>query len=465
MRVKARYLGGVSLLTVIGTAAPAHAQSAEDWAAMQAQLAELKAEVQALRAELDSQGQALNETRGAAQAANDRAAAAETQFAGLQAGAPQPTVGKPGPEIQWKGAPNIVGDNGWSFKPRGRLQYDAAYVSAPDGVSDKDLGFSNELRRARLGAEGTMPGGFGYKLELEFADSQVAFTDAFLSYADDGLVVTAGQHNNFQSLAEMTSGNDESFLERPFFTDAFGFEYRVGLSAQYLTDSLLMQAGVFTASIDDLSDSSNDTVGLSGRAVFMPSWGRAQLHLGASAHYRDLGDTDPTLRYRQRPFVHSTDVRFIDTGAFSADRETNYGLEAAFVSGRLHGAAETHWQRVDRPGFDNPTFFGGYAELGYFLTDHARGYSAGIFKAPKVADGVGEGGIGAIQLVGRYDYVDLDDAGIFGGRQRGYEAGISWWPAQYVRAMLNYARVELTDAPTGGDGGSDVVGGRIQVVF
>ena len=42
----------------------------------------------------------------------------------------------------WKGAPLYEDkDDGWSFKPRGRLMYDVGTVSSPDGYSNAGLGF------------------------------------------------------------------------------------------------------------------------------------------------------------------------------------------------------------------------------------------------------------------------------------------------------------------------------------
>src|SRR3546814_20149664 len=67
----------------------------------------------------------------------------------------------------FKGSP-LFGDKeaGWAFKVRGRLQYDFAYVSNPsNGVATNELGFSNELRRGRIGVEGTTPGSFAYTFE------------------------------------------------------------------------------------------------------------------------------------------------------------------------------------------------------------------------------------------------------------------------------------------------------------
>src|SRR5688572_3640765 len=40
----------------------------------------------------------------------------------------------------WKGAPQLEDkESGWSFKPRGRLQYDFATVSSPDGYDNPGL--------------------------------------------------------------------------------------------------------------------------------------------------------------------------------------------------------------------------------------------------------------------------------------------------------------------------------------
>ncbi|HVH48930.1 MAG TPA: porin, partial [Sphingomicrobium sp.] len=236
----------------------------------------------------------------------------------------------------WKGAPQLEDkEAGWSFKPRGRLMYDVGYVQSPDGYSNKGLGISNEVRRARLGVEGTVPGGFGYKFELDFADG-VEFTDAFLNYKTGPWEFTFGQHNNFQSLDELTSSLHSSFIERAAFTDAFGFERRVGASAQFAKNDFLVQAGLFSDSVSDLNSigDDNNSYSADGRVVYAPVVGKNQLHFGASAHHRVLNDAAEVLRYRQRPAIHTTDVRFIDTGNITgAEKETGLGLEAAGIFG------------------------------------------------------------------------------------------------------------------------------------
>ncbi|MFT4938372.1 MAG: phosphate-selective porin OprO/OprP [Paraglaciecola sp.] len=372
--------------------------------------------------------------------------------------------------IKWKGAPEIKSEGGWSVKPRGRALYDVSNLSSvPSTVDIPGEGFSNEARRVRLGIQGTMPGGFGYKLEADYL-SGVSLTDAYVSFKDGSLKLIVGQHNNFQGLEELSSSNDTSFIERSAFTDAFGFERKLGVSAEYSVGKVLLQGGVFTDNIDDLDDG-NNTISLDGRVTYATNIDNAQLHFGSSLHVRDLGDEVESVRYRQRPMVHTVDTRFINTGNISgAEDEVSYGLEAAVIAGRFHAAGETHWAKVNRLEAADPTFFGGSIEAGYFLTNDKREYKGGVFKGVNVNNPVGNGGIGAWQVNVRFDHLDLVDAGIVGGRQDAYMASLVWTPIDYVRLLLNYGHLSYSDALDIVDGAPNdfsvnVVGLRTQVSF
>ncbi|WAT18245.1 porin [Aurantiacibacter sp. MUD11] len=429
----------------------------EELAAMRAEIARLNARVQELEAE-----QAQQE----AEVATQVAAAVE---AAVPPPAPAPTVTSGSPvEISWAGAPEIEGEGGWSFKPRGRLNLDAGTFSAPDSTGRED-GFNSEIRRARLGVEGDIPGGFGYKFEIDFEGNAVTVTDAILSYEDGPVTVNVGQHNNFQSLEELTSSRWSSFIERAAFTDAFGFERRLGVSVELEpTDTVLIQGGLFSDNIGDLP---GKAMSADGRVVFMPEIGDNQLHLGASVHYTDVPQGD-TVRYRQRPLVHFTSERFINTGNMAASSEFGAGVEAAFISGPFHAVAEGFWQSTDMIGtMNDPTFFGGYVEAGVFLTGgDSRGYRGGTWNRTRPANPVDEGGMGAFQLNVRYDYLDLSDETVIGGTQNGYMASLVWVPTDYTRFLVNYARLEYDDAVHAAAGGLvdyavDVIGVRAQIDF
>lgn len=456
----------ISLIALSAGLALAQPAYAADSKVTAEELAEMRAAMAAMAARIDALEADLAEAEAKSEAATAAAAAASTAAGEASAAAAKAAEGD-GTSIKWKGGPLIESKSGFSFKPRGRLQYDAGITSVPSSTGRPD-GFGSEARRARLGVEGDIPGGFGYKFELDFAGDSTEVTDAILSYEDKGLKVAIGQQNNFQGLEELTSSRFISQLERAAFTDAFGFERRVGVSVQYGAGDVLVQTGLFSDNIDDLS---NKNWSVDGRVVYLPKLGKTQLHLGGSLHYTDL-ESGSSVRYRQRPFVHFTGERFINTGSLAAVSETGYGLEAAAINGPLHFAAEGFWQQVNRPGaLTDPTFFGGYAEVGYFLTGgDTRGYKHGTFDRVKPANPVDEGGFGALQLNLRYDYLDLNDAGIIGGTQNGFGVSLIWTPTDYTRFMLNYGRLSYDDAVHPAAGGDtsysvDSLGVRAQVDF
>lgn len=454
-------------------ASPAFAQdgaiSAEEAAAMRAQISALKAQIQLMEQKLDT-------AIGAPQRTAPQAAPEPVPTATIAAVAPPKAP--PTTEIAWKGSPQFTSSGGRSFKAKGRIQADVGYVVGPDGLTDRGLGYATEMRRIRLGGEGGLGAGIGYKLELELSDNSVDLVDTFVTYKNGGWLLSVGNQNQFQSLDELTGDTSGSVMERAAFTDAFNFERRLGVAAQYEKAAWLLQAGLFSDDITALSNDSdgedggdeNNSYGLDGRVVYAPKLGDTQWHFGGSAHWRDLKRVgDAGTRYRQRPFVHTSNTRLIGTSTLDVTDEAHYGLEAGFVRGRLHGAAETHWLRSDIAAGPDAEFFGGYAELGWFLTEDTRGYKSGIFDRAKPRKPLGGGGLGAVQVNARYDYLDLNSGAIVGGRQDAWIAALIWQPVEYLRLNVNYAYLSYQDATPLADGdrnyGVHVTGARMELDF
>ena len=460
----------LALVVSSGWAMPAHASAASD-AAVQQELAAMRAQMQAMSARIDTLEGQLVDARARTEAAENKANAASAALAAIPPAAPATATAKPATEVTWDGAPKLTTKDGWSFKPRGRLQVDVAGVNAPPGVAAAaSLGVATEFRRAYIGFDGTMPGGFGYRVEADLANSGVELTDLYLTYkASPKITLTVGQHKPFQSMEDMTSDLFTSFMERAAFNSGFGFERRVGFSATYTGKQVLVQAGVFADNAADLTSDRNNSYSLDGRVVFMPKIGDGQLHLGASAHYRDFNDAATSTRYRARPFVHTTDVRLIDTGAISATGERSFGAELAYIRGRFHATAESHWMTAIRPGLANPTFNGGYAEVGYLLTNDTTAYKNGAYDRIRPKQPLGKGGMGAVQLNLRYDWLDLNSGAIVGGRQQVAGASLVWMPTDYVRFNVNYGHMWIDDAavPAGAlrTYNADSIGMRAQFDF
>jgi phosphate-selective porin OprO/OprP len=469
----------IAIAVAAGWSLPAAAQGADsaaiqqELAAMRAQMAQMASRIDTLegqladaRAKADAATAVAQTAQASAQSAAQASAQAATQAAAT-------VTAKPDTQIAWDGAPKLTGKGGWSFKPRGRLQVDVAGVDARKGMTaanQRELGFQTEFRRAYIGFDGTMPGGFGYRVEADLANSAVELTDVYLTYkANPDITLTVGQHKPFWGLEEMTSDLYTSFRERAAAHGAFGFERRVGASASYLGKTLLVQGGVFTDNAADLNSDANNSYSFDGRVVFMPKLGKGQLHVGGSFHNRDFNDAQSTTRYRARPFTHTTDLRLVDTAAIAATGETSYGLELAYINGRFHATGESHWITPRRRNAADPTFNGGYAEVGMLLTDDTVAYKGGVYDRIRPKHPLGGGGMGALQVNARYDWLDLSDKSIVGGRQQAAGLALQWIATDYVRFILDYGHLWFNDAAitAGGkrDYQADTMGMRAQFDF
>jgi phosphate-selective porin OprO and OprP len=420
---------------------------------------------------------------------------------------------------RWRGAPQFVESDGWQFKVRGRVMLDTAYVSAPNELTESranagnvgEYGFRTSFRRVRLGAEGSMPGGFGYSAEFDFSNASVGYGDVVLTYQakDSPFRVILGNHESWQSLEQITSSRFISFLERAQMNEAWGVSRRLGASVQYRKNDLLISGGVFGEAIPGTegvpTTGANDGWMFGTRWNYNPKMGDNQLHFGATFQYRDFRESNLEFRYRARPFsARPIDVRYVDTGTLAAKNDITLGLEAGGIFGPLHVVAEGQMNRpsvlkpTDVAGTNtattgvrltgNPSFVSGYAEVGYFFTGEARGYNPATARwdRVKVASPFDKGGWGAWQAVARFDYLDLsDDVGaaatralgtvaagnqyvagaalaadtncvsnvagarcyVNGGKQKGYLVGLNWYPTDYVRFMLNFSYVDVDGIP------------------
>ena len=398
----------------------------------------------------------------------------------------------------WKGGPQLEDkDAGFSFKPKGFMQFDAGFVGYPDGnelrgtvggLNYNNLGFNTRARRIVFGAEGTLPGGFGYKAEFNFAQGTVDYEDIILTYdmKNKPLQISIGNFYPYSSLETMTSSRLGSMLERASFTDAFNYNRRLGIGVQLSdkkADSYLLTAGIFSTPINDATFTRTGWQA-SVRGVYSPTMGTTRLHLGANFQHRENSRESQAQQYRSRPLTQITDQRFVDTGNIASKGDDVAGLEFAAIHKSLHVAAEGQklWTRgtftpAEITAFNlvpesnatipsgavglngNPSFTGGYFELGYYLTGETRGYKGGKWDRTKVLKPFNDGGWGAFQVNGRIDYIDLGDrvdgssqsvAAPFyvnGGKQFGYQASLIWNPMDYVRFMAQFGHVDVTGGP------------------
>lgn len=346
---------------------------------------------------------------------------------------------------KWDAAPVFQGA-GWEFKIGGQVQYDYSALDTDNAGGDWN---DSELRRLRLGVSGKFGERINYKFETNIdEDGEVIVVDAYTQWAPTGgpWNVKLGQFKTPNSLDEQTSSRFTSTLERAAFTDAFAFNHRLGASLNAQGDNYTLSAGVFAQNIED--ESSLKGYALAGRATFTPVNQSGKLiHLGGSVRYRETGDNQSDLRFRQRPVSHIPG-QVISTERI-ADSDVFVGAEVATIFGKFWTSGEYGVSFIDCSAasiasgacVDDPTFDGGYVEVGYFLGG-SKTYKGGKFNRPKIDRSVINGGRGALAFVARFDTIDLSDTNINGGGYDSYIVGVDWWATKYSRLGVNFFRVD-----------------------
>lgn len=333
----------------------------------------------------------------------------------------------------------------WQLKPRWRVQYDVATISGPTGLAG--TGNLEGVRRARIGVDLKMPHGFAARLDTELSNDPFELADTYLQWSNRRFKVVLGQQKAQLPLDENTATLNTSFLERAAFVSAFGYSRRTGISGHYTSNDFGVSGGIYTDPLISLNDVATNSSSVDVHAYWSPRFAKTTMHFGAAYHWRDLNEVgNAPIRYRSRPALRIADTRYIGTPALSVEKEQRFGLEAAAVHGRFHVVSEAHLLKVQRDGFSDPIFFGTYAEIGVFLTKDSRPLQGGLFGSIKPRNPFGGGGVGALQLNLRYDYLNLNSAAVIGGVQNGYLASLIWTPAENFRLIGQYAKLDYSAA-------------------
>lgn len=388
-----------------------------------------------------------------------------------------------------------------SVKVGGRIQLDWAlfgqnaasmnhYGDWQDGV---------EFRRVRLYAKGEAFNVIDYKLQMDFADTDeanqgsvadtdgngtgpddvdeliqsTAFKDVYITIKELPCIghVRIGHYKEPFGLEQLTSANHISFLERSTSDEgAFVPGRHIGVMAFNHTENerLTWAIGAFRNELENGAEpprrfDDDGGTAVTMRCTFLPWYdeateGRGLLHLGTGYSYRDVDDG--TYRFRARPESHIAPY-VVDTGNIANVPDVNlFNAEAALVYGPFSAQSEYFHADVTRDGFADPAFDGGYVFFSYFLTGEHRAYNRakGVFTRTKpfenfflvrTCDGHLACGKGAWEVLYRYSYMDLNDAGINGGEIRNHTVGLNWWLNPYTRMMWNYVNNRSTDDDPG----------------
>ncbi len=361
------------------------------------------------------------------------------------------------------------------------------------------------IRRARLGVEGTFFHDYDYKFEYDFTRGNgtigAGVTDAYLRWNyDKAFSIKLGSFKEPFSLEEATSNRFLTFLERNMIVNTFVDNpntYKVGVGANYsqeryqiatsfqtepvgnngaaasATSTFVDSKGV-TQTVNpngpsNRANGSGDTGWeVNGRISGMP-WMESKtkfLHVGASGSYVDVNNNfrgDGSLNnggFSFASFLNNNVDRsnVLNTGNLTKgdgsriiDHFTRFGAETALVYGPWSAQGEYIQTNISGHGYSGNTLDGYYGYVSYFLTGESRAYKSktGAWDRlkPNRNFDLHNGGWGAWEVAAGYDYIDLNDDVINGGRASTAKFGVNWYPNSHFRLMGNFIHVLDLNAP------------------
>ncbi|TAM39102.1 MAG: porin [Rhodanobacter sp.] len=472
----------LAVAVALGAWMPAYAQG------RQSTVEQLKAMVQQQAAEISQLQKRVTELESratpahaaAAQPAASRSAIDRLQTDVTQLKAAQ--ASQAGSSIRWKS--NGIGfsspDGRNTMNLTGRIQYD---VSNTDGSNDDALNIhGTEVRRLRLGVDGTFDEWLGYRMQFDIANNKVAVRYAYLNVATkvggNELAIFAGNKKNDRGLDGTTSTNNLWFMEANTVSNAIipaQGSYGLGLST-----ALYGASHNWHASLSVTDGTMSQSSGQSGNPTYAvrAHWNpyltkTAMVHLGAWGFHENFDRANQQVFDSVNIATHFAGVKVRGPQIPNADSSSGYGFEVAGFAGPVAVAGEYGRRIIQQrqgAGGSSTDYDAWSASLSWFLTGETTPYSSktGVWGRPRIHSAVGDGGMGAFELVARYDKLDLNNSLLFvGGTGHGATLGLNWYLNEHSRLMFDWIHW-TTDNPTGSFTGRDsgnTVGARAQVTF
>lgn len=385
-------------------------------------------------------------------------------------------VTAPGPRLEGPNARNSLAFVGTVQATFGAVDEDTS------GSGAAVLHGGTEIKRARIGLQGTAFSDYNYAVEFELAQLNgtvsAAARDLWVQYNGfRPFSFTVGNMKPQNGLEGSFSdrSNAQTFIESSMMSSlitAPGTRY-IGLRGSTGGAHWSSSLGLFGDDVNNngVATPNEEGFGLHGRLTWAPiATPISVLHFGVSGYDRDVGTTLVTasattpadqgqLRPRAQPESTIDATRLIDTGNLNfADRVR---LEA-FELAALHGAfglqaewAQMHVSQLQgRPDLD---FSGGYVSANWFPTGESRVYDPriGAFTrfSPRQNLDPSSGAWGAFELAARWSMLDLNSeentfqgarfVGARGGEEINTTLGLNWYWNPYFRLMLNWVHADI----------------------
>ena len=364
----------------------------------------------------------------------------------------------------------------FTLRVGGGLLYEGAWFSQDEESRQQfDLTAAAKVRDARLVFKGRFFPKWKREVTYSLGLMYDGPTDEFLA-RETGIMVAVpelwghifiGRTKEGFSLNKVMVGYSGWTMERSTISDATIPILADGIKwLGYLPKPrVLWNLGLYKDWLSEGQGFSTYDTQLVGRLAWLPIASektRTLLHLGVSGRYGKPNEGE--LKLRSRPETFPTEY-FVDTGTFACENTKMLAFEAYYRPGPLLVGTEYFFQWAKAPASGDPFFQGGDFVVSWLPTGEVRRYNTrgGFFHSVSPAKTVFHGGHGAVELVFRASYIDLDGGNLKGGRFWRITPMANWHLSDNVRleAAYGYGKLDRFDLT----GATQFFQSRIQLTF
>ncbi|MDO8437552.1 MAG: porin [Nitrosomonadaceae bacterium] len=421
------------------------------------------------------------------------------------------------PKFDDRGIHFATKDGNFTWSPNGRIQVASQYnfVNDPADPTGTDrpyeLNSGMNIRRARMGMEGTFYKIWDYKFEFDFSrgNGSVAsgITDAYVRLNHtDALSFKIGSFKEPFSLEEAASNRFITFIERHMAVNTFVDNpntYKTGIGVNYAVprwqtgvafqtepvggwSSASSSANSNVSTLSNGNQSRNNGSGDMGWEGMARVTGRPWmegnhkwLHIGTSG-----GRTHVNTQYAADGSIANGGMSFFTFPGTNVDR-SNILFTGNLSDGALTSATRHEITSYDRMGAETQFVYGPASLQGEYLRtningvgynngDHLTGayvfgslFLTGESKTYHVRNGAANRirpitpfqwrgpGWGAWEIATGWDYIDMNSGAVKGGQMDMLRFGVNWYPHAMVKLQSNIQHVLAINTPVSGGTGYD----------
>lgn len=346
------------------------------------------------------------------------------------------------------------GNNAFEWRLIGRVFFDGG-VFMNDTV---DRGTSFQVNDIRLGTVIRIQDAWEAKIELGYGDSKISLKDIYLNYTYKANSFRLGYHYEPFGNARVGTANFR-FMTNATSDKALGNSRKLGISYSYNHDWFNFMGGVFSDGDIQKSKQLDQGYSLAAKVIGRPLMDdRRLIHIGVAPRFSS-GQKEVTFNGGvPTDLLAKDDNSFLNATIGQVTNQWKLDLELIMLYEKWYFHGQYFQAHLNRFAADNYNGKGGYAQMGYMILGAKHNYNArtGMVTNPAPK---------SLELLVRYDNVNLNDAGITGGRLSDVSVGMNYFINKFIAAKINYTRMMVGESsPMGGDD-FDLIQARIQLSF